>query len=214
MLKLLTKQWQRGTVWSTCQIFAVTLALFIFMVVVGLKVNEIQLGKKLGFAGNLGPARNVCTIRLVILKSCLWGMSRHHSCSFSCCNSWGQPSCSGSHICGSKGMSIIPICKCGEVAVVRVARTSKKNGRQFWGCSKYKSVASNNMVWCNYFKWCDEELYDDRDGIIAQQRMKISELEISVRVMKKMIQFFLELVIVIIVIFIVMVPVMLKNQCV
>ena len=111
-------------------------------------------------------------------------------------------------------MSIIPICKCGEVAVVRVARTSKKNGRQFWGCSKYKSVASNNMVWCNYFKWCDEELYDDRDGIIAQQRMKISELEISVRVMKKMIQFFLELVIVIIVIFIVMVPVMLKNQCV
>jgi len=44
--------------------------------------------------------------------------------------------------------------------------------------------------------------------------MKISELETSVRVMKKMIQFFLGLVIDIVVIFIVMVPVMLKNQCV
>jgi len=62
------------------------------------------------------------------------------------------------------------------------------------------------MVWCNYFKWCDEELYDEMDGIIAQQRMKIFELEISMRVMKKTIQFFLGLVIVIVVIFIVMVP--------
>jgi len=44
--------------------------------------------------------------------------------------------------------------------------------------------------------------------------MKISKLETSVRVMKKTIQFFLGLVIVIIVINIVMVPVMLKKQCV
>jgi len=70
------------------------------------------------------------------------------------------------------------------------------------------------MVWCNYFKWCDEELYDEWDRIIAQQRMEISELEISVRVMKKTVQFFLGLIIAIVVIFIVMVPVMLKNQCV
>ena len=80
--------------------------------------------------------------------------------------------------------------------MLRVARTLKNNGRQFWGCSKFKSVASSDNVWCNYFKWCDEELYYERDGIIAQQRMKISELEISeleisVRAMKKTIQFFL-----------------------
>ncbi|QCE13471.1 hypothetical protein DEO72_LG11g464 [Vigna unguiculata] len=139
-------------------------------------------------------------------------MSRHHSSSSSCCNSWGQPSCGGSHIRGSKGMGLIPICKCGEVAVFRVARTLKNNGRQFWGCSKFKSAASSDNVWCNYFKWCDEELYDERDGIIAQQRMKISELEISVRAMKKTNQFFLGLVIVVVVIFVVMVPVMLKVQ--
>jgi len=96
--------------------------------------------------------------------------------------------------------------------VFRVARTLKNNGRQFWGCSKFKSAASSDNVWCNYFKWCDEELYDERDGIIAQQRMKISELEISVRAMKKTNQFFLGLVIVVVVIFVVMVPVMLKVQ--
>jgi len=97
----------------------------------------------------------------------LRGMSRHYSSSSSCCNSWGQPSCGGSHIRGSKGMGLIPICKCGEVAVLRVARTLKNNGRQFWGCSKFKSAASNDNVWCNYFKWCDEEFCDERDGIIA-----------------------------------------------
>ena len=70
------------------------------------------------------------------------------------------------------------------------------------------------MVWCNYFKWCDEELYNERDGIIAQQRMKISKLETSVKVMKKTIQFFIELGIVIVVINIVIVPIMLKKQCV
>ena len=53
--------------------------------------------------------------------------------------------------------------------MLRVAKTSKNNGRQFWGCSKFKSAASSDMVWCNYFKWCDEELYDERDGIIAHK---------------------------------------------
>jgi len=57
------------------------------MAVVSLKVSEIKLGKKLRFQGKLWLARNLCTIQLVILNSCLWGMSRHHSSSFSCCNS-------------------------------------------------------------------------------------------------------------------------------
>ena len=92
--------------------------------------------------------------------------------------------------------------------MLRVARTLKNNDRQFWGCSKFKSAACSDNVWCNYFKWCDE-----RDGIIAQQRMKISELEISVRAMKKTNQFLLRLVIVVVVIFVVMLPIMFKIQC-
>ncbi|XP_027915999.1 uncharacterized protein LOC114175440 [Vigna unguiculata] len=140
-------------------------------------------------------------------------MSHHHSSSSSCCNSWGQPSYGGSYIRGSKGMGLIPICKCGEVAMLRVARTLKNNGRQFWGCSKFKSATCSDNVWCNYFKWYDEEFCDGRDGIIAQQRMEISELEISVRAMKKTNQFLLRLVIVVVVIFVVMLPIMFKIQC-
>jgi len=101
------------------------------MVVVGLKVSEIDLGKKLEFErfeAKLWPARNLCTIQLVILNSCLRGMSPHHSSSSSCCNSWGQPNCGGSHIRGSKDMGLIPICKCGEVAVLRVTRTLNEPG--------------------------------------------------------------------------------------
>ena len=131
--------------------------------------------------------------------------------------------------------------------MVRVARTLRNNGRQFWGCSKYKVrlmclkkliviclsyrlIRQNLCFNCFVFNnrvllpviWCGvttssgvmKKLYDERDGIIAQQRMKIYELEALVRVMKKTIQFFLGLVIVIVVIFIVMVPVMLKNHCV
>jgi len=48
------------------------------MAIVGLKVSEIDLGKKLGFErfqAKLCPARNLCTIRLVIQNSCLKGMS-------------------------------------------------------------------------------------------------------------------------------------------
>ena len=68
VLKLLTTQWQRGIVWVTCQM---------------LTVSEIELGKKLGFQAKLWPARNLCTIQLVILNSCLRGMSSHHSSSSS-----------------------------------------------------------------------------------------------------------------------------------
>jgi len=48
------------------------------MAVVGLKVSEIDLGKKLGFErfqAKLCPARNLCIIQLVIQNSYLRGMS-------------------------------------------------------------------------------------------------------------------------------------------
>jgi len=186
------------------------------MAVGSLKFREIDLGKKLGFErceAKLWPIQLFHSIQCAIRNWRLRGMSHHHSSSSSCCNSWVQQSYGGSHIRGSKGMGLIPICKCGEVAVLRVARTLKNNGRQFWGCSKFKSAACSDNVWCNYFKWCDEEFCDERDGIIAQQRMKISELEISVRAMKKTNQFLLRLVIVVVVIFVVMLPIMFKIQC-
>jgi len=29
-------------------------------------------------------------------------------------------------------------CNCGEVVVLRTARTTKNGGKQFWGCPNYK----------------------------------------------------------------------------
>jgi len=53
------------------------------------------------------------------------------------------------------------------------------------------------MVWCNYFKWCVEKLFDEKDVVIGRQRRKISMLENLVRVSKKRIIFLLGLVFVI-----------------
>jgi len=43
----------------------------------------------------------------------------------------GQPSCSESHIRGSKGIGLNLICKYGELAVIRVARTSRNKVGNF-----------------------------------------------------------------------------------
>ncbi|BAT78415.1 hypothetical protein VIGAN_02108900 [Vigna angularis var. angularis] len=107
--------------------------------------------------------------------------------SFSCCNSLGHRSYHCSHGGGSMGLGIIPICNCGEMTVVKMARTSKNAGIYFWGCRNYKSGASNVMC-CNYFKWCNEENVDERDVIIGRQRRKIYDLENTVKALKKRIQ--------------------------
>jgi len=39
---------------------------FFWQTVIGLKVSEIDLGKKLGFQAKLWLTRNLCTIQLVI----------------------------------------------------------------------------------------------------------------------------------------------------
>jgi len=31
-----------------------------------------------------------------------------------------------------------PFCFCGEIAVLRVAKTIRNAGKQFWGCPNYK----------------------------------------------------------------------------
>jgi len=57
------------------------------------------------------------------LSSCSCG-SRNHSVS------------SPGTVSGS--VSGTPHCHCGEIAVLRVARTAKNCGKQFWGCPHYK----------------------------------------------------------------------------
>ncbi|QCD89382.1 hypothetical protein DEO72_LG4g327 [Vigna unguiculata] len=96
---------------------------------------------------------------------------------------WSSCSC-GSHnhnvsspatVSGSVGGT--PLCHCGKIAVLRVARTVKNGGKQFWGCPHCKRTGSEDFKGCNYFKWCTEDNGDERDATIARQSQRIRQLE-------------------------------------
>jgi len=94
--------------------------------------------------------------------------------------------------------------------VVRTARTTKNLGKQFWGCANFKVCfpvfdfgcffhfhlhgffvlqrCGEDVLGCNFFKWCYEEGADERDAIIARQRQKITYIENALSVWQKRMQ--------------------------
>ncbi|QCE04418.1 hypothetical protein DEO72_LG8g2454 [Vigna unguiculata] len=50
---------------------------------------------------------------------------------------------------GRMVLGLRPICDCGEVVVLRTARTPKNVGRKFWCFANYKRE-SEAGVWCNF----------------------------------------------------------------
>ncbi|WVZ03246.1 hypothetical protein V8G54_024052 [Vigna mungo] len=50
-------------------------------------------------------------------------------------------------------------CHCGEKCVLRTAKTTKNQGRQFWGCPRYK--LGSETVGCNYFRWLADYGHDE-----------------------------------------------------
>ncbi|CAL5187972.1 unnamed protein product [Lathyrus oleraceus] len=62
-----------------------------------------------------------------------------------------------------------PNCWCGDFAVLRRTKTVKKIGKQFWGCPYYKGNTSNG---CDYFDWFCDELKDDSDMFIKNEKKK------------------------------------------
>ncbi|WVZ11152.1 hypothetical protein V8G54_015682 [Vigna mungo] len=83
-------------------------------------------------------------------------MSMQHSCSWSICNDCRKQFRSGSSR-GDGGWTrkeASPICHCGEMSVLRTAKTTKNRGKQFWSCPRYKGGGEN--AGCNFFRWlCD-----------------------------------------------------------
>ncbi|QCD79839.1 uncharacterized protein LOC114176378 [Vigna unguiculata] len=77
----------------------------------------------------------------------------------------------------SGSVSGTPHCNCGEIAVLRVARTAKNCGKQFWGCPHYKRSVGEDFKACNYFKWWTEDNGDERDATIARQSQRIRQRE-------------------------------------
>ncbi|QCD97229.1 hypothetical protein DEO72_LG6g1939 [Vigna unguiculata] len=45
---------------------------------------------------------------------------------------------------GWKGLGVTPICQCGDVVVIRTARTTRNAGKKFWGCPNFKEI--NNLL--------------------------------------------------------------------
>ncbi|XP_014503038.1 uncharacterized protein LOC106763353 [Vigna radiata var. radiata] len=95
--------------------------------------------------------------------------------------SWGSSHGASS----SRGMVGSEICYCGELAILRVAKTPKNQGKHFWGCPNYRRSRYEEVRGCNFFKWHIEDNGDERDTTIGWQRRKIINLERSLLVYQK-----------------------------
>jgi len=144
-------------------------------------------------------------------------MSRKEGCS---CSSWGSQQQSVSSPSGwNRGLGERPMCYCGEVAVLRVAKTIRNAGKEFWGYPNFKVCtlilisfwfilqwwiviggcvflfckqrSGGNDVFkrCNYFKWLNKDNGDEKDATIARQRRKIYHLEKSLVISGKWVRF-------------------------
>jgi len=74
-------------------------------------------------------------------------MSQVNSCKSCTCSgnqNHGVSSCGG----GWKGLGVTPICQCGKVVVMRIAKTSRNVGNKFWGCPNIKVILLS--FFCNF----------------------------------------------------------------
>ncbi|QCE00753.1 uncharacterized protein LOC114195055 [Vigna unguiculata] len=111
---------------------------------------------------------------------------------------------------GWKGLGVTPICRCGDVAVIRTARTTRNAGKKFWGCPNFKR-GNQESVGCNYFKWSGEDDIDQRDGVILSQNREICSLEKSIKLYEKWVKCLIGVVGVVVVLNIILVSVLLKS---
>jgi len=75
-------------------------------------------------------------------------------------NSCKSCTCSGNQNCGVsspgggwKRLGVTLICQCGEVAIMRTARTSRNAGKKLWGCPNFKVRLLS--VFYDFFVICD-----------------------------------------------------------
>ncbi|XP_022631673.1 uncharacterized protein LOC111240593 [Vigna radiata var. radiata] len=128
-------------------------------------------------------------------------LQKSHSCSSSTCNGWRNENY---NVVFRGGGS--PLCLCGEKTVVRIARTVKNRGKQFWGCPMYKNGHEGG---CNFFKWCcddaSEKSYMDvkceekHECVSKKEEMgggtkMMSDLHKSVKVVEKLMKVLIGLV--------------------
>ncbi|XP_014506289.1 uncharacterized protein LOC106766040 [Vigna radiata var. radiata] len=103
----------------------------------------------------------------------------------SCSKTTGKGASHSSQGAVSRGGGITPICYCGDFAVLKVTKTARNAGRQFWACRHYKGAFTSGMS-CNFFKWFGEENDDDRDGTnVRQSNKRTTDMESAVKELQR-----------------------------
>ncbi|WVZ26606.1 hypothetical protein V8G54_005150 [Vigna mungo] len=97
-----------------------------------------------------------------------------HPCSSASCSGWRKQDGNGNG--GGRGgfENGGPFCYCGMKCVVRIVRTAKNRGKQFWGCPKFKNGGEDGG--CNYFSWCADHGVVERETSVKREGMSESFL--------------------------------------
>ncbi|WJX20147.1 hypothetical protein P8452_09737 [Trifolium repens] len=74
-------------------------------------------------------------------------------------------------------------CLCGEEVRLKTVGDilSVNYGKKFWGCRNWRR---DNNAGCDFFKWLDDDVVDERDLKIARQKKKNGKLKNEVCVLK------------------------------
>ncbi|XP_050219102.1 uncharacterized protein LOC126669631 [Mercurialis annua] len=70
--------------------------------------------------------------------------------------------------------SSLPMCNCGQIAILKTAWTNANPGRRFLGCSRYGTMGA-----CNYFAWFDDETCDHTRVVILGLLKKLRKYELE-----------------------------------
>ncbi|XP_041008916.1 uncharacterized protein LOC121253089 [Juglans microcarpa x Juglans regia] len=72
----------------------------------------------------------------------------------------------------------VPMCSCGNEAVLRISNTQKNPGRPFFGCPLYNK---EGLPQCNFFKWSDSSEYKEQALVKREAEVLKKEEELKKR---------------------------------
>ncbi|KAF5464950.1 hypothetical protein F2P56_014987 [Juglans regia] len=74
--------------------------------------------------------------------------------------------------------SNVPMCSCGNQAVLRILNTRRNPGRSFFGCPLYNK---EGLPQCNFFKWSDSSEYKEQALLKREAEVLKKEEELKKR---------------------------------
>ncbi|XP_058729826.1 uncharacterized protein LOC131647609 [Vicia villosa] len=78
-----------------------------------------------------------------------------------------------------------PLCRCGDNAALRKARTVKNYGKLFWGCQHFKGHSNPG---CGFFQWFYEECKGEIEQTLMNDQWKFEVLSEEMEEAKKQVE--------------------------